>query len=149
MFRHINIYMRYINDEYVSVFKDCITETSRQEGYTLPEDIEAYVAILLGSFIDEPDFLPSPTFTEAYMNRTMPSKDLADVCLFVRGVFPKYGNKTHITTIGKSSYGNAGRQLRMRMFEDISKNFEIVVKIIRISTRPAKSHFKDITWLNH
>ena len=141
--------MRYINDEYVSVFKDCITETSRQEGYTLPEVIEAYVAILLGSFIDEPDFLPNPTFTEAYMNGTMPSKDLADVCLFVRGVFPKYGNKAHITTIGKSSYGNAGKQLRMRMFEDISKNFEIVVKIIRISTRPAKTHFKDITWLNH
>ena len=141
--------MRYINDEYVSVFKDCITEISRQEGYTLPEDIEAYVAILLGSFIDEPDFLPNPTFTEAYMNGTMPSKDLADVCLFVRGVFPKYGNKAHITTIGKSSYGNAGKQLRMRMFEDISKNFDIVVKIIRISTRPAKTHFKDITWLNH
>ena len=141
--------MRYIKDEYVSVFKDCITETSRQEGYTLPHDIEAYVAILLGSFIDEPDFLPSPTFIEAYMNNTMPSKDLADVCLFVRGVFPKYGNKTHITNIGKSSYGNAGKQLRMSMFQDISQNFEIVAKIIRISTRPAKSHFKDITWLNH
>ena len=115
----------------------------------MPEDIEAYVAILLGSFIDEPDFLPSPTFTEAFMKGTMPSKDLADVCLFVRGVFPRYGDKTHLTTIGKSSYGNAGRQLRMRMFEDISTNFEIVVKVIRISTRPAKSHFKDVTWLNH
>lgn len=141
--------MRVIKDEYVSVFRDCLTETSRQEGYTLPEDIEAYVAILLGSFIDEPDFLPSPTFIEAYMKGTMPSKDLADVCLFVRGVFPKYGDKTYLTTIGKSSYGNAGKQLRMRMFEDISNNFEIVVKVIRISTRPAKSHFKDVTWLNH
>ena len=107
------------------------------------------MAILLGSFIDEPDFLPSPTCTEAFMKGTMPSKDLADVCLFVRGVFPRYGDKTHLTTIGKSSYGNAGRQLRMRMFEDISTNFEIVVKVIRISTRPAKSHFKDVTWLNH
>jgi hypothetical protein len=28
-------------------------------------------------------------------------------------------------------------------------NFEIVVKIIRISTRPARTHFKDIKWLNH
>jgi len=141
--------MRIIKDEYVTVFRDCITETSRQEGYTLPTDIEAYVAILLGSFIDEPDFLPSPTFTEAFMRHTMPSKDLADVCLFTRGVFPKYGDKKHITTIGKSSYGNAGKQLRMRMFEDIADNFEVVVKVIRISTRPAKSHFKDITWLNH
>ena len=35
--------MRVIKDEYVSVFRDCINETSRQEGYTLPEDIEAYV----------------------------------------------------------------------------------------------------------
>ena len=141
--------MRIIKDEYVSVFRDCLTDTSRKQGYTLPDDIEAYVAVLLGSFIDEPDFLPSPTFTEAYMNKTMPSKDLADVCLFVRGVFPKYGNKSHITTIGKSSYDDAGRQLRMRMFEDISQNFEMVVKIIRISTRPAKTYFKDITWLNH
>ena len=141
--------MKYIKDEYVSAFRECLIETSRQEGYTLPEDIEAYVAILLGSFIDEPDFLPNPTFTEAYMRGTMPSKDLADTCLFVRGVFPKYGDKTHITTIGKSSYGNAGKQLRMRMFEDIADNFEIVVRIIRISTRPARTHFKDVTWLNH
>lgn len=141
--------MRYIKDEYISVFRDCLIETSRQEGYVLPEDIEAYVAILLGSFVDEPDFLPSPTFTDAYINRTMPSKDLADVCLFTRGIFPKYGDKTHITTIGKSSYEDASRLLRMRMFKDISRNFEIVVKIIRISTRPAKTYFKDVTWLNH
>ena len=80
---------------------------------------------------------------------TMPSKDLADVCLFVRGVFPKYGDKNYLTTIGKSSYDNASKQLRMRMFEDISNNFETVVKVIRISTRPAKLYFKDVTWLNH
>ena len=141
--------MKFIKDEYVSAFRECLIETSRQEGFTLPEDIEAYVAILLGSFVDEPDFLPSPTFTEAFMKGTMPSKDLADVCLFVRGVFPRYGDKTHLTTIGKSSYGNAGRQLRIRMFEDIADNFEIVVKVIRISTRPAKSYFKDVKWLNH
>ena len=141
--------MRFIKDEYVTVFRECLIETSRQEGFTLPEDIEAYVAILLGSFVDQPDFLPSPTFTQAYMNGTMPAKDLADVCLFVRGVFPKYGDKTHLTTIGKSSYGNASRQLRMSMFENISNNFETVVKVIRISTRPAKSHFKDVTWLNN
>tara|TARA_B100001057_G_scaffold411155_1_gene426623 strand:+ start:12408 stop:12833 length:426 start_codon:yes stop_codon:yes gene_type:complete len=141
--------MRFIRDEYVTVFRECLIETSRQEGFTLPEDIEAYVAILLGSFIDEPDFLPSPTFTEAYIKGTMPSKDLADVCLFVRGVFPKYGDKNYLTTIGKSSYDNASKQLRMRMFEDISNNFETVVKVIRISTRPAKLYFKDVTWLNH
>ena len=141
--------MKFIKDEYVSAFRECLIETSRQEGFTLPEDIEAYVAILLGSFVDEPDFLPSPTFTEAFMKGTMPSKDLADVCLFVRGVFPRYGDKTHLTTIGKNSYGNAGRQLRIRMFEDIADNFEIVVKVIRISTRPAKLYFKDVKWLNH
>lgn len=141
--------MKFIKDEYVSAFRECLIETSRQEGFTLPEDIEAYVAILLGSYVDEPDFLPSPTFTEAFMKGTMPSKDLADVCLFVRGVFPRYGDKTHLTTIGKSSYGNAGKQLRIRMFEDIANNFEIVVKVIRISTRPAKSYFKDVKWLNH
>tara|TARA_B100000989_G_scaffold93263_1_gene67696 strand:- start:59394 stop:59819 length:426 start_codon:yes stop_codon:yes gene_type:complete len=141
--------MRFIRDEYVTVFRECLIETSRQEGFTLPEDIEAYVAILLGSFIDDPDFLPSPTFTEAYIKGTMPPKDLADVCLFVRGVFPKYGDKNYLTTIGKSSYDNASRQLRMTMFEDISNNFETVVKVIRISTRPAKLYFKDVTWLNH
>ncbi len=141
--------MKFIKDEYVSAFRECLIETSRQEGFTLPEDIEAYVAILLGSFVDEPDFLPSPTFTEAFMKGTMPSKDLADVCLFVRGVFPRYGDKTHLTTIGKSSYGNASRQLRIRMFEDIANNFEVVVKVIRISTTPAKSYFKDVKWLNH
>ena len=133
--------MRYINDEYVSVFKDCITETSRQEGYTLPEDIEAYVAILLGSFIDEPDFLPNPTFIEAYMNGTMPSKDLADVCLFVRGVFPTHGtryglDKTYYSKIGKSCYENAGEFLHPELFGQLALHFDFLGDFIELTVNP-------------
>lgn len=131
--------MRYVNNHYISVFKDCIAETSEHTGYTLPEDVEAYCAILLGSFVDRPNFLPADSFAESYLSLkkqdSTNAKDLADVCLFVVSVFPNYGiSKDYYTNIGKSSYDAASKQLNYKLFRDLCQQFEIVSKIIRLST---------------
>lgn len=133
--------MRYVNNHYISVFKDCIAETSEHNGYTLPEDVEAYCAILLGSFVDRPDFLPADSFAERYLSLRKRdgtnAKELADVCLFVVGVFPKYGmGSEYYTKIGKSSYDTASKQLHYKLFQDLCQQFEIVSKVIRLSTTP-------------
>ena len=139
--------MRYVNEHYISVFKDCITKTSEQTGYTLPEDIEAYVAILLGSFVDRPDFLPADSFAETYLQldkkQCQNAKELADTCLFVVGVFPGYGiSVDYYTNIGKSSYNIASQQLNYKLFNDLCQNFEIVTKIIRLSTKPKQFNIR-------
>ena len=133
--------MRYVNNHYISAFKDCITQTSQHVGYTLPEDIEAYCAILLGSYVDRPNFLPADSFAESYLRLTKRdktnAKELADTCLFVVSVFPDYGiSEEYYTNIGKSSYDLASKQLNYNLFRDLCQHFEIVSKIIKLSTTP-------------
>ena len=47
-----------MNDTYTSALFDVVKETSATRGYDLPEPIEAYVVMLLASYVDRPDFLP-------------------------------------------------------------------------------------------
>ena len=133
--------MRYVNNHYISAFKDCIAQTSQHAGYTLPEDVEAYCAILLGSFVDRPDFLPADSFAESYLRLTRRdsanAKELADICLFVVSVFPDYGvNTNYYIDIGKSSYDIASKQLHYNLFQDLCQHFEIISEVIRLSTTP-------------
>jgi len=139
--------MRYVKPEYISVFKDCIAQTSEQSGYTLPEEVEAYVAILLGSFVEKPNFLPNSTFAESYLRLahrdSLPAKELADVCLFVVGVFPAYGiGKDYYANIGKSSYDLASKQLNYNLFTQLCQQFDIVTEIIQLSTIPPKHNIR-------
>ena len=139
--------MRYVKPEYISVFKDCIAQTSEQSGYTLPEEVEAYVAILLGSYVEHLDFLPDSTFAESYLRLkrkdSLPAKELADVCLFVVGVFPKYGiGKDYYTNMGKSSYDLASKQLNYNLFAQLCQHFDIVSEIITLSTTPPKHNIR-------
>jgi len=132
--------MRYVNENYISVFKDCISQTSEQTGYTLPADIEAYCAILLGSYIDQPNFLPEGTFAENYLQitkqKSYQAKELADVCLIVVGVFETVGTmpKEYYSNIGKSSYDIASKQLNYRLFAELCQHFDVVAQIIKLST---------------
>lgn len=134
--------MRYVNENYISVFKDCIAQTSEQTGYKLPEEVEAYCAILLGSYVDQPNFLPESTFAENYLSLTKSNryqaKELADVCLVVVGVFETVGTmpREYYVNIGKSSYDLASKQLNYRLFAELCQHFDIVAHIIQLSTRP-------------
>lgn len=139
--------MRYVNNHYISAFKDCITQTSQHIGYELPEDVEAYCAILLGSFVERPDFLPADSFAESYLALTRrdsaSAKELADTCLFVVSVFPDYGISTaYYTNIGKSSYDIASKQLHYKLFQNLCQHFEVVTKVIRLSTTPQQFNIR-------
>lgn len=139
--------MRYVNNHYISVFKDCITQTSQHAGYTLPEDVEAYCAILLGSYVDRPNFLPADSFAESFLRLTkkdsMHAKELADVCLFVASVFPDYGiSVDYYTNIGKSSYDLASKRLHYKLFQDLCQHFEVISKVIRLSTTPQQFNIR-------
>lgn len=116
-------------------------------GYELPEDLQAYIAILLGSFVDRPHFLPKDSFAQAYMTLKDPkhlsAKELADVCLFVVGVFPnmgkRYGFKSdYYASIGVSSYDIAAQGLNRNLFEQLRDRFDIASTVIKLSTTPPK-----------
>ena len=47
-----------MNDTYTSALFDVVKETSATSGYDLPEPIEAYIVMLLASYVDKPNFLP-------------------------------------------------------------------------------------------
>lgn len=137
----------YIRDEYTQVFRECILETQHQTGYELPEDLQAYIAILLGSFVDRPHFLPKDSFAQAYITLKDPkhlsAKELADVCLFVVGVFPnmgkRYGFKSdYYASIGVSSYDIAAQGLNRTLFEQLRDRFDIASEVIKLSTTPPK-----------
>ena len=137
----------YIKDEYTQVFRECITETQHQTGYELPEDLQAYIAILLGSFVDRPHFLPKDSFAQAYMTLKDPkhlsAKELADVCLFVVGVFPNMGKRyglesDYYASIGVSSYDIAAQGLNRTLFEQLRDRFDIASEVIKLSTTPPK-----------
>ena len=79
-----------MKDAYTEVLFDAVKETSVKSGYDLPEPIEAYVVMLLTSYVEKPDFLPEEGFgpTLFRIKHFSQAKDLADTCLFVAGVFP-------------------------------------------------------------
>lgn len=137
----------YIRDEYTQVFRECILETQHQTGYELPEDLQAYIAILLGSFVDRPHFLPKDSFAQAYMTLKDPkhlsAKELADVCLFVVGVFPNMGKRyglesDYYASIGVSSYDIAAQGLNRTLFEQLRDRFDIASEVIKLTTTPPK-----------
>jgi hypothetical protein len=141
----------YIRDEYTAVFRECIIETQHQTGYELPEDLQAYLAILLGSYIDRPYFLPQDSFAQAYMTlrepRHLSAKELADVCLFVVGVFPNMGKRygldaSYYSSIGVSSYDIAAQGLNKQLFELLRDQFDLASEIIKLSTSPKPVQLK-------
>jgi len=134
-----------MRDEYFLPFNDMIVNTRKETGHALPENVEVYVSALLASFIDKPDFLPERSFAEAYSilnNKDYTSaKQLGDTCLFLSGVFPKYGsryglNKTYYRHIGSSSYGIASERLQQDVFQLLSRHFDFIAEYIQVSTKP-------------
>jgi hypothetical protein len=100
-----------MKDEYTTVFFDAVRETQTSTGYELPEHIEAYIVMLLSSYVDKEDFPPDLTFTEQYLTlkNSYQAKELGDTCLFISGAFPHFKkrrgmNRRFYIDIGSSSY---------------------------------------------
>jgi hypothetical protein len=71
------------------------------------------------------------------------AKELADVCLFVVGVFPNMGRRyglesNYYTSIGVSSYDIAAQGLNRTLFEQLRDRFDIASEVIKLTTTPPK-----------
>jgi hypothetical protein len=136
-----------MKDAYVDVFRTVVKETQSETGYELPEALEAYVVMLLASKVDAVELLPKQGFGKTYLTLTQSSKqnakELGDTCLFVTGVFPKYGSKYNINqsyyvNIGISSYELAARTLNYNTFYLLAKHFEFLRLFIETATSSKK-----------
>jgi hypothetical protein len=126
-----------MEDRYVSLFHDLAQETRRSYGFELPGDVEQYVVLLLADHVKRPDWVPNPSFAEAHLNMrtSQEAKALGDECLFLCGVFPRFGARRgldldYYATIGSNSYSRASRTLHAELFEDLSRHFRVISKFI-------------------
>ena len=140
-----------MKDAYTSAFYDAVKETRAQTGYELPEHLEAYVVMLLASFVEKSDYLPEKSFAETYMllvqKRSPNIKALGDTCLFVTGVFPAYKNKygldvDYFSSIGSNSY----LQMQSSLFNELGTKFSYVRDFISLTVKTTNG--TDLTdWL--
>ena len=136
-----------MKDAYTEVFYDIVKETQVDTGYELPEQIEAYVVMLLAHYIDRPCFLPEKSFAEAYLKLRKPAnysaKELGDACLFVTGVFPTYGykhgiNRRYYQDIGTSSYEMVAEVMNGELFNSLATHFVFVSEFIEVTIHSSK-----------
>lgn len=136
-----------MKDAYRIAFFDVIKETQARTGYELPENLEAYVVMLLSHFIDRPDYLPETTFAQAYLQLKRPAgmtaKQLGDTCLFVTGVFPSYGrkhglNRRYFQEIGIGSYEMVAEVMHTELFSQLATHFNFLSDFIEVTVNSAK-----------
>ena len=136
-----------MKDAYTLAFYDAVKETQSTTGYELPEHLEAYVVMLLASFVEKPDYLPNNSFAETYLlliQKNSPNiKELGDTCLFVTGVFPQYKNNRglnvdYFSSIGSNSYLQVAEMMNTNLFLDLGSKFSYVRDFISLTVNPTK-----------
>jgi len=139
-----------MEDAYRVAFYDVVKETQAKTGYDLPENLEAYVVMLLAHNIDRPDFLPEDSFAQAYLKLSRPAdlsaKELGDTCLFVTGVFPTYGrkhgiNRRYYQDIGIGSYEMVAEVMHRDLFSQLALHFDFLSNFIEVVTNNDKDIF--------
>lgn len=142
-----------MNDAYQSAFFDVVKETQAKTGYDLPEELEAYVVMLLAHYLDRTNYLPDDSFAETYLKLQRPAdltaKELGDTCLFVTGVFPTYGSKhgikrTYYQEIGIGSYEMAAEVMHTDLFTKLAHHFTFLSDFIEVTITPAKLTHKNL-----
>ena len=133
-----------MNDTYTSALFDVVKETSATSGYDLPEPIEAYIVMLLASYVDKPNFLPE-TFGMSLMQLKTSSeaKQLADTCLFVAGVFPNMGERKglkrrYYQDIGSTSYEMVAGARHPELFNTLATHFNFLSEFIEVTVHSSK-----------
>lgn len=136
-----------MKDAYTSAFYDAVKETRDKTGYELPEHLEAYVVMLLASFVEKADYLPDTSFAESYLiliqKRSPNIKALADTCLFVTGVFPQYKNRhglnvDYFSNIGSNSYLQTANIMNADLFVELGTKFSYIRDFISLTVNPTK-----------
>jgi hypothetical protein len=136
-----------MKDAYRVAFYDVVKETQSKTGYNLPENLEAYVVMLLAHFVERPDYLPNDSFAESYLQLKRPAgmtaKELGDTCLFVTGVFPTYGSKhglkrRYFQDIGIGSYEMVAEVMHPDLFSQLAIHFHFLSDFIEVTVNSAK-----------
>lgn len=138
-----------MNDAYTLALFDVVKETSITHGYDLPEPIEAYVVMLLASYVDKTDFLPE-TFAESFLTikTTTEAKELGDTCLFVAGVFPTMGTRKGLSRryyqdIGATSYEMAS-DMNTELFPILARHFNFLSNFIGVTVSSSKHEMSSL-----
>lgn len=125
-------------------FYDIVKETQTRTGLELPEHIEAYIVMLLSTYVERDDIPPTCTFAEIFMaiKTSGEAKELGDMCLFVSGVFPlykkRYGiNRRYYQDIGSTSYDIAS-DINAELFPVLSKHFVFLSDFIDTTVNSSK-----------
>ena len=136
-----------MKDAYSNAFYGIVRDTQEKHGYNLPEHLEAYVVMLLAHHIDRPNFAPSNSFAETYLNLTTrtytDAKTLGDSCLFVCGVFPTYGDRkglkrSYYQNIGIGSYEMVAEIMHNDLFIQLATHFTFLSEFIEVVTHSTK-----------
>jgi hypothetical protein len=125
-------------------FYDIVKDTQTRTGLELPVHIEAYIVMLLSSYVERDDIPPACTFAEIFMTikTSGEAKELGDMCLFVSGVFPlykkRYGiNRQYYQDIGSTSYDIAS-DMNAELFPVLSKHFVFLSNFIDTTVNSSK-----------
>jgi len=136
-----------MKDAYVSAFYDAVNETIETQGWELPSEITSYIIALLSSRVEQQQVLPEPNFAVAFMSLSRPAdykaKELGDICLFVTGVYPEYGerrglNRRYFQDIGSTSYDMFAENHNPELFYQMSKHFVHLSDFISLVVRSPK-----------
>ena len=121
--------MDYIQQQ----FRDLISEHCEQVGFSAPPDLRDYLTDLLASRLERVDFVPGPSFAEAYLRlysaySAAPYKDFADSTLLFCSLLPHYGqrrglNMDYYATLGISTYYALGDLARDPRFTQLGNWF--------------------------
>ena len=133
-----------MKDDYTTAFYDVVKETQVTSGLELPHHVEAYIVMLLGSFVDRNDIPPDSTFAEMFLTiqNKQQAKQLGDTCLFVAGVFPKlkakHGiNRRYYQDIGSTSYEMAS-DMNIDLFPVLARHFVFLSEFIELTVNSPK-----------
>ena len=133
-----------MNDAYRTALFDVVKDTSAKRGYDLPEPIEAYVVMLLATYVDKPDFLPDAFGTTLLkLKNSSEAKQLGDTCLFVAGVFPNIGERKglkrrYYQDIGSTSYGMVAEVQNPELFSTLAIHFNFLSEFIEVTVNSPK-----------
>lgn len=98
-------------------FLALVQDHSQRTGFSAPEDLLAYLALILAERLDRPDFIPE-TFAEQYLTLYAAYhrgvyREFADTTLIFCSLLPDYGhrrglNMDYYATMGISTYYSLG-----------------------------------------
>lgn len=128
-----------MKDEYTHTFYKILKTTQEQYNCTVPDDVEAYLVILLSSFVERSDVPREEPFAIAFLQLDSKpasyAKELGDDCLFITSMFPSYMTSrgmsaNYLSDIGATSYGVAAERMNNSMFDTISREFDLCRSIL-------------------